>query len=61
MGVQCILIYTTLMDLSCRLQEEQAAQLQAQVSVKERFITTLRRTITTSGADTNSPLSGQAS
>ena len=40
------------------MQEEQAAQLQAQVSVKERFITTLRRTITTGGADTNSPLSG---
>ncbi|DBB10139.1 TPA: hypothetical protein ACH3X3_001723 [Trebouxia sp. C0006] len=32
-------------------QEQQAAQLQAQVSAKERFIATLRRTITTSGSD----------
>ncbi|KAL0031101.1 hypothetical protein WJX77_003837 [Trebouxia sp. C0004] len=32
-------------------QEQQAAQLQAQVSAKERFIATLRRTITSSGSD----------
>ena len=33
------------------VQEQQAAQLQAQVSAKERFIATLRRTITSSVSD----------
>jgi len=40
------------------VQEQQAAQLQAQVSAKERFIATLRRTITSSGSDNGIPLQG---
>ena len=35
------------------LQERQAAELQAQISAKERFIATLRRALTTAGSDTD--------
>ena len=49
-------------DGSCQLplvmQEEHAAELQAQVSAKERFITTLRRTITNTGVDSHRPVAG---
>ena len=40
------------------MQAQQAASLQTQLSCKEKFITTLRRTITSAGSDTGNPLQG---
>ena len=48
-------------EMPMTVQEEQTAQLQAQVSAKERFIVTLRRTITNSGAESHRAVSGYAS
>ena len=44
--------------LPLTVQEEQAAQLQAQVSAKERFIMTLRRTLTNANGESHQALSG---